>query len=251
MFKPGFWVCCVAALLSVGSHAAQWIDEPVALGWSAEEVERASLGQLQATTRRAELEGAQGCWVHCERLQRIFARLVAAARTQGGRAGLLPWSLTVVRLADVDAMALPGGQVLISEVFIDQRQLSDEALAFVLAHEMAHSILEHERQALSFARLLLPQQVPRSVRDMYTEMDFNFALLKGMEPVLHQGEFEADEIGLLLASTADFAPEQQLGFIAAQAQVQTRGLLWTHPAAQARLDKLRERLPLAQRMRMP
>ena len=57
-------------------------------------------------------------------------------------------------------MALPGGQVLISEAFVRSRGLSDEALAFVLGHEMAHSILEHERQTLHFARMLLPRKRP-------------------------------------------------------------------------------------------
>ena len=156
----------------------------------------------------------------------------------------------MVRLPDVDALALPGGQVIVSESFIDQRALSDDALAFVLAHEMAHSLLEHERQALTFARLLLPRDVPRTVSDMYTEIDYNFALLQAMEPVLHQGELEADELGLLLASVAGFAPDRQLAFIEREAaeDARRRPLLSTHPSPQLRLEKLRASLPLARRL---
>jgi len=97
--------------------------------------------------------------------------------------------------------------------------------------------------------MLLPRDVPRSVRDMYTEMDFNFGLLMAMEPVMHQGEFEADELGLLLASVAGFAPRRQLAFIEGEvAAAGRRPLLSTHPTPQARLDRLRAALPLAERL---
>jgi predicted Zn-dependent protease len=229
---------------------AQLAYEPVALDWSAAEVERASAGPVEAIVQRAARDGQLGCRHACDRLQRIFARLVTLARRQTARSARLPWSLTVLRSPDVEAMALPGGQVLISETFIAAHALGDEALAFVLAHEMAHSILEHERQTLHFARLLLPRDVPRSVADVYTEIDLNFGLLKSLEPVLQQGEFEADELGLLLASAAGYAPSRQLRFIEQEAR-RTPGavpLVQTHPAARQRLQRLRARLPLALRL---
>jgi len=238
------------ALVVAHGHAVELAYEPVALGWTPDEVDGAASVTFTAIVQRAERERQLGCQRHCERLEQVFARLIVVARDQTRRSRQLPWSLTVVRLADVDALALPGGQVVVSESFIDRRALSDEALAFVLAHEIAHSVLEHERQALTFARLLLPRDVPRTVRDMYTEMDFNFALLQAMEPVMQQGEFEADELGLLMASAAGFAPQRQLAFIEAEAAEESprRPLLSTHPAPQARLERLRATLPLAQRL---
>jgi len=242
-------VLCLA-LAGARGHAVELAYEPVALGWSSDEIERATSGTYAAIVQRATGDARHGCRRHCERLERIFARLSVVARDQTARSRRLPWSLTVVRLSDVHALALPAGQVVVSESFIDRRALSDEALAFVLAHEMAHCILEHERQALTFARLLLPRDVPRTVPDMYTEIDFNFALLQAMEPVLQQGEYEADELGLLLASVAGFAPERQLAFIEAEVAdgAPPRALVSTHPTPQARLQRLRAALPLAQRL---
>ena len=121
----------------------------------------------------------------------MWAALVAQARTQTSRAETLPWTLSVVRLSDIEALAMAGGQVLISEYFVEQRLKTDDELAFVLAHEMAHSILEHERQALTYARLLLPRHITRSVQDMYAEIDYNLLLYRAMEPVIQQGEYEA------------------------------------------------------------
>jgi Zn-dependent protease with chaperone function len=235
--------CAIAAAVPLA-------DEPVGLGWSAAEVERASDNAMIFTVERAARDGRLGCELHCERLQRIFGVLVAEARTQTARAARLPWSLTVVRLDDVDAFALPDGRVVISESLIENRGLSDEALAFVLAHEMAHSLLEHERQFLTAGRLLLPRHVERSVHDMYVEIEHNLGLLKTLEPVLHQGEFEADELGLLLAASAGFAPQRQFEFMQNEVAEDSgrRALTATHPMPMERLERLTERLPLARRL---
>ena len=242
------WLCAGSAAVAQGLQLAY---EPTGLHWSAAEVERATSSQIDELAARAARADRLGCLRHCERLARVFARLVEHARAQTVRSASLPWSLLVVRLPDIEAMAVPNGRLLISEAFIDERLPSDEALAFVLAHEMAHSILEHERQALSFARLLLPAQVQRNVRDVYVEIDHNFALLKAMEPVMQQGEYEADELGLLMASAAGFDPGRQLTFM--EKECLTQGapmpLVATHPAPCQRLDALRVRLPLAQRQR--
>lgn len=230
--------------------ALQLIDEPRSLGWSAAEVARAGRTSLQHVVERAAREGALGCTLHCERLSRIFQRLVTEAREQTPHAATLPWALTVVRLPDVAAFSLPDGQVVISESLIDDRDLSDEALAFVLAHEMAHSILEHERQLLTVGRLLLPRQVDRSVRDMYVEFAHNFGLLKTLEPVLHQGEFEADELGLLLAALAGYAPRRQIEFMQNEVAEDDlrRPVAATHPPPLERLERLQSLLPLAVRL---
>lgn len=244
-------VCWLGAWPVAAGQGVPQAYEPVGLHWSADEVERATTAPIDELAARAARAGQLGCLRHCERLPRVFARLVEQARAQTVRSASLPWSLLVVRLPGIEAMAVPNGRLVISELFVEQRLPSDEALAFVLAHEMAHSILEHERQALSFARLLLPAQVPRSVRDVYVEMEFNFALLKAMEPVMQQGEYEADELGLLMASAAGFDPERQLAFMEQECRTSAgpTPLVATHPAACERLEALRTRLPLARRQR--
>lgn len=244
----------VGMLLMLVASAAQSVQlayEPVGLGWSDEEVERASAVQMDALAERAEKAHQMGCSAHCARLQRVFSRLVAGAKLQTTRSATLGWSLLVVRLPDVQAMAMPNGRLAISEAFVDRHLQTDETLAFVLAHEMIHSILEHERQALTFAQLMLPRQIVRSVRDMYVEIDFNLSLLMAMEPVMQQGEYEADELGLLLASAAGFDPDRQIAFIKAQCHADTgrQPLVATHPPACRRLQALESLLPLARRQR--
>jgi Zn-dependent protease with chaperone function len=224
--------------------------EPVALGWSAAEVERAAARQARGLFEQAAREGEPACGELCKRLQTIFERLLPMARAQGPHAARLDWSLTVVRTDAVDALSLPGGKVLVSENFVRFGNFSDDEIAFVIAHEMAHCVLEHERQALSFARMLLPRDVPRTVADIYTEIGHNYALLKAMETVMQQGEYEADELGLLLAAASGYVPTRQMTFIereAAEAGGRASGV-GTHPSAKLRLERLRQRLPLAERL---
>lgn len=247
--------CCRVLTLALtaacaGAPALELAYEPTSLDWTAGEVGRIGTETLQQTVASAAARDRLGCVQHCERLQHIFDRLVAEARRQTPRAAVLPWSLTVLHHDDTGAFALPDGQVVVSETLIEDRGLSDEALAFVLAHEMAHSILEHERQMLTAGRLLLPRQVERSVPDMYVELEHNFGLLKSLEPVLQQGEFEADELGLLLAALAGFAPARQLEFMQNEVAEDDgrRPVAATHPPATERLARLQERLPLAWRL---
>jgi len=251
---------CVAAVLvssCAGAFAAQpplsLSYEPTGLGWSAAEVERVASRQASPIVEQARRGGELGCRDYCARLQALFDRLLPVARAQTAASARLSWSLMVVRTAAVDAFSLPDGTVVISEAFVRQANPSDAELAFILAHEMAHSVLEHERQALTFARMLLPRDVPRSVADVYTELDHNFSLLKAMEAVMQQGEIEADELGLLMASAAGFAPQAQIVFLEreaaeAAAQAAERRLVGTHPTPALRLQRLRLRLPLAERV---
>jgi len=253
MTTGGFRVALIGVVLAgtcSATPALQLADEPVALAWTPAEVQRAGIETLNLTVARAQRQGLLGCERHCERLHRIFDRLVIEAHDQTARAAVLPWSLTVVRSPGTDAFALPDGQIVVSEALIDERDLSDAALAFVLAHEMAHSILEHERQLLTTGRQLLPRQVERSVPDMYVELAHNFALLRTLEPVLHQSEFEADELGLLLAALCGYAPDRQIEFMQGEVAEDAghRAVASTHPSAQTRLDRLNDRLPLAWRL---
>jgi predicted Zn-dependent protease len=246
-------LCAGLMLLSATVQGVQLAYEPVGLGWSADEVELASAAQLDTLAARAETAAQIGCRSHCERLERVFNRLVKEASTQTTRSSTLAWSLMVVRLPDVNALAMPNGRLAISESFVDRHLKTDEALAFVLAHEMIHSVLEHERQALSFAHLLLPRQIVRSVRDMYVEIDFNASLLMAMEPVMQQGEYEADELGLLLASAAGYDPDRQLDFLQSQCRLDAgrQPLVATHPPVCRRFEALQALLPLARRQLPP
>ena len=241
----------VAAALSTPAAALQLIDEPTGLAWMASEVEQAGASAATSVLRKAA--GAEGdrCRTHCEAITRVWLRLGAVIRAQQeGWHHPFVLSLHIVQSDDVSAFSVPDGTLVLSEDFVRRREFDDAQLAFVLAHEASHVLLEHERQALTAALSLLPRNVSRSVDDIYVEFGFNISVIKLLEPVMHQAEYEADEVGLQLAALAGYEPAEQLRFmeIEAQAEAPLAAVVSTHPTAKSRLARLQTRLPLAERV---
>jgi predicted Zn-dependent protease len=200
---------------------------------------------------RQEAEAGQlGCRRHCERIHRLFAQLAdAAAQVSGDHR--MRWQLAVGTNPREDAWALSGGLLYISEAFIDSFAMDDAQLAFVLAHEMGHALLEHDNQALTLALALVPRGVTRSVESMYAQVDYDLGLALNLQPELQAEEFEADRAGLMIACVAGQDGAAQLGFLerlAANADDGRASLLRTHPDAVERLARARAFLPSAQRL---
>lgn len=243
-----FFILCA----QVASSALELIDLQGVCTVNTVELEQRAQAQFAEKMRAAGMAGELGCRQHCQRLEAIFARLTQAAATQGASAQKTDWRLAVIRSAGEAAYALPGGHIVISEAFIDALQLSDDELAFVLAHEISHVLLQHECELLDVAQgIALPRGINRDVADIYAEMDFDMGLLLNLEPVMTQSEFEADYTGMLIASVADFAPENMLGFMekTLASESGAEAVVNTHPASVQRLDRLRSLLPLAKRVR--
>ena len=241
----------LAAALYAQAAEVQVVDPPTGLAWSAEEVSRAGADAAATMLARTAAAGQSGCRTHCEAIGRVWLRLAAVAGAQQeGRAHPFTLTLHVVQSADIDAFAAPDGTLVLSEDFVRRRSLDEAQLAFVLAHEMAHILLEHERQALTAALSLLPRNVPRTVDDVYVEFGFNIGVLRLLEPVMHQAELEADEVGLRLAALAGYAPAAQLRFMKNEARSEVPGasVVSTHPSAATRLARLLSQLPLAERI---
>ena len=240
----------LGALLLGLNAQAQPVDlfgDTPGLAWSEVELQALAAPGWHSVVERAGQRSLLGCATHCEQIQRVFQRLQQTAAALPGRAGQLSWRLSVVRLPDVEAFVTPDGDLVLSEDFVSERQLDDAMLAFVLGHEMAHSILQHERQALTSVLALLPKGVDRTAQDVVTELDYNGSVRALASPLFQQTESDADEHGLLLAAAAGYAPEQALEFMRAQARQPdfARSIFATHPPAAARLTGLQQRLPLA------
>jgi hypothetical protein len=103
-------------LLPLAASQAQPLSyEPVALGWTAAEVERAAQGQWLTLQARARDNGPAACDHACRRVQAVYERLLPWARQQSVHADGLAWRLLIVRLPDVEAMAMPGGQLVVGD----------------------------------------------------------------------------------------------------------------------------------------
>jgi Zn-dependent protease with chaperone function len=219
------------------------------LAWSATAVRTASerVADVEQTTRNRI---ARDCLTHCVSIERAWSALLAAARAHAELDHMPDLSLVAVQHDDIEAQSLPGGQVVVGEPFIRRRGLTEPEIAFVLAHEIAHVLHQHERQLLTSALALLPRDVPRTVGDVYVEMDFNMSLLRSLEVVMYQAEFEADETAMYLTALAGYEPSDTLRFLETENAMErtTARVLSTHPSAASRLESARRSLPLALRL---
>ncbi|PJB74091.1 MAG: hypothetical protein CO096_04280, partial [Armatimonadetes bacterium CG_4_9_14_3_um_filter_66_14] len=72
-----------------------------------------------------------------QRVRRVGSALVAAMPER-----MYPYEFKVLAVADFNAFALPGGFVYVHEGLLAQVR-SDDALAFIMAHEIAHASHRH------------------------------------------------------------------------------------------------------------
>jgi Zn-dependent protease with chaperone function len=238
------WLACTAAQAACALELA---DPPTGLAWSRAEVEAVSEASSVVETPPG---GNMHCVSHCAAVAQVWQALQPALRQQLRPGDPTALHLVIVQSDQTEAYALPGGTLVLSEHFVRERKLTEAQIAFVLAHEATHVLMEHERQTLTLALHLLPREVKRSVQDVYTELAFNRPLQNALQAAVHQVEFEADELGLLLAAMAGYPPDAQLVFM--QDEVGLHGpSQWaarTHPHPVERLQRLQQLIPLAERL---
>jgi len=245
------FLMCTACALQAGAQSPLDMPLPSQLAFSQEEI-NAHARTIWAEKLRQEADrGLLGCMRRCEQIERVFSTLKSAADTLA-ETHEMQWQLAVGTNPREGAWALSGGLVYISEAFIDQFEMSDSALAFVLGHEMGHALLRHENQVMTVANALLPRGMTRSVENIYAQFDFDLGLALKLQPEFQADEFEADRAGMMIACVAGYDGNDMLGFLeqlAAQPDDGANSVLNTHPDAAERLARARAVKPSAQRLR--
>lgn len=161
----------------------------------------------------------------------------------------LKWHFGVIDTDSINAFALPGGYVFITRGLL--RVLGTEAeLASVLGHEIGHVTMKHhlkifqQSKTMDFASSLLGQQVDRgglqgaAIQTMLGKGAE--ALARGLDK---DAEYEADRLGVVLATRAGYDPYAMAGVLQKLARANPREaslalLFKTHPLPQDRLEKL-------------
>ena len=145
-----------------------------------------------------------------ERVERVFNRLVEALPPKFRNR--YEWKVYVLDRKEVNAFALPNGDIFVFKGLVDFVD-SDDELAAVLGHEMAHVILRHGAEKISWAMLaqlgeyaLLSQVSPadRELAARLYGLGVNIAFLL---PYSRKQEKEADIVGLLIMMRAGYNPE--------------------------------------------
>ncbi|MGE5568416.1 MAG: M48 family metalloprotease [Rhodospirillales bacterium] len=152
------------------------------------------------------------------------------ARLCGQRKSPWPFSFRVISAPVANAFALPGGFVFVYEPLVDMFSADEDALAFVLAHEMAHVLLGHAREA-QLRRLLLGR-ISAGAGGIGQLAEKLLALAYSRED-----ELEADREAVAIMKAAGFDTAGAAAFFRRSERVEFPALEYfsTHPPARERL----------------
>ena len=162
---------------------------------------------LQEAQKKGQLNVDQA---QTERVRRIANRLVPATAAFRGDAPGWRWEVNVISSNEVNAWCMPGGKIAVYSGLISTLQPTDDELAAVMGHEMAHALREHSREQASQqalqgigvqigAALLGVGELGQQLTQTLLDVTFNL-------PHSRNDETEADRIGVELAARAGYDP---------------------------------------------
>lgn len=223
---------------------------------SAEDIERSAEQQYLQIQKQAAGKQALLPRDHPEvqRLQVIARKIIPHALAWNPRAQDWKWSVILIRSPQINAFCMPGGKIAFFTGILDQLQLTDDEVAMIMGHEVAHALREHARERMAKgmateggARVLGavlsawlgidPQLTDTAARGGASLARLSFS---------RSDETEADLVGMELAARAGYDPRagvtlwQKMGAASKGAPPQW---LSTHPAGKTRIAEIEENLP--------
>jgi len=194
--------------------------------------------------------------VELERVRKISNRLISQVGVFRADATKWEWEVNVEKNDQLNAYCMPGGKIMVYSGLINKLKVTDDELAAVIGHEIAHALREHGRERMSqaFVQQFGLQAVAAVVTKGTSATVGNasaqaaglgsqlfFALPNGREQ-----ERESDKIGLELAARAGYNPDAAVTLwqkMEAQGGAKPPEFLSTHPASENRIAELRALAP--------
>ena len=185
-----------------------------------------------------------------QRVRTIAGRLIPPTAVFRTDAPGWRWETNVISSNDLNAWCMPGGKMAVYTGLIDKLALTDDELAAVMGHEIAHALREHGREKVGQAAGVDLAATIGGVIGAYYGVDASIGKsvlgaageLAFMRPNSRGMEQEADRIGVELAARAGFDPHAAISLWEKMARASGSGTpqwLSTHPSHESRLSDLR------------
>ena len=161
------------------------------------------------------------------------------------------WQLSLINSPVLNATCAPGGKITFYTGIIDQLKLSDDEIAAIMGHEIAHALREHGRERLSQAmaqsaitNIALAAAGGYGAQINAANQVAQYVLVL---PNSRQHESEADAIGVELAARAGYNPRAAIS-VWQKMMKATQGknppeFLSTHPSGETRIEQLSALMP--------
>jgi predicted Zn-dependent protease len=183
------------------------------------------------------------------RLRAISQRLVPFTDEWNPRARQWKWEVILLGSSQVNAFCMPGGKIAFYYGILQQLQLTDDEVAMVMGHEIAHALREHARERMGKtaatrgaielgAALFGLGNAGRMAADLGGQL---LTLKFGRED-----ESEADLVGMELAARAGYDPRAGVSLWNKMAEASKGAppqFLSTHPSGPTRIREIETALP--------
>jgi len=216
----------------------------------AEGVERSAAQEYGQLLQQAASKNALGPKDHpqVKRLRAIAQRIIPYAMEWNPRAREWKWEVNLIGSSQINAFCMPGGKIAFYSGILEKLKLSDDEVAMVMGHEIAHALREHARERMGknaatgiganvLSQLLGLGQVGQTVTQYGAQLlTLQFS---------REDESEADLVGMELGARAGFDPRsgitlwQKMGAASGGAPPQW---LSTHPSGSTRIAEIEANL---------
>jgi len=188
---------------------------------------------------------------YTKRVNTIAKHLIAHVGTFRPEAKDWKWEVNVINSNTVNAYCMPGGKIAVYTGIISELKLTDDELAAVIGHEMAHALREHSReqisqqiakdQAISIGGTLLGLgSATQSMASIASEYVLTLPFSRTMEA-------ESDIIGMELMARAGYNPQGAINIWRKMSELAGGNapaeFTSTHPSDKTRIANLEKELP--------
>ncbi len=213
---------------------------------SAQEMDRAAAQAYRETLAKAAKQGRLNQDAALvARVRGIAERLIPHTAVFRRDAPNWKWEVNVITSDELNAWCMPGGKIAFYTAIIHKLKLSDDEIAAIMGHEIAHALREHARERASQQAgvgLIIgiggavagAGQSTMDLADMVAQLTFTL-------PNSRLHETESDRIGVELAARAGFDPRAAVNVWRKMAQAGGDGppqFLSTHPSPETRIADL-------------
>jgi len=186
------------------------------------------------------------------RLKSIAAKLIPQTKIFRDDAPSWAWEVNIMKSSEINAYCAGRGKIMFYTGILEKVTTTDDEIAAVMGHEIAHALREHARERMSQS---YAQNLGLSIAGALTKSDGMTmqaaAILSQLAitlPYSREHEREADRMGLELMARAGYNPNAAVKVWEKMSKIggsKTPEFLSTHPSNQSRIDDMRSYLGIA------
>jgi predicted Zn-dependent protease len=189
------------------------------------------------------------------RLRAIARRIIPHVGRWNAEANQWKWEVNLLNSSQVNAFCMPGGRIAFFAGILTKLNMTDDEVAMVMGHEIAHALREHARKRQGESQLAaiagkvfgIGASALFGIDPNITDFGGRLAAQAAVLKFSRGEETEADLVGIDLAARAGYDPRagialwQKMGAVNARAPIE---FLSTHPSGDTRIGEMNKSMPL-------